>query len=107
MYIVRWRTLMFYNFRPGRKSAPGATAVRGVQSSVWSGEGSVVMGTERERPKDEDVPFELPERYFSKEKSGFKAAAKPLGTKDEPRRVPRDPKDVPRTPLAERKTRRA
>jgi hypothetical protein len=60
------------------------------------------MQTERERPEDEDVAFQLPEPPLSKEKSGFKRAATRRGPDDEPRRTPRHRKDVPQKPLAER-----
>jgi hypothetical protein len=58
------------------------------------------MGADRERQKDEDTAFELPERYFSKEKSGFKPAAKSPADDRDTRRTPVDAKDVPRKALA-------
>jgi hypothetical protein len=55
--------------------------------------------------EDEDVPFQMPERYHSNLKSGFhqpKVIPDTLGT-DDLRSSPRDPKDVPQTPIAERR----
>ena len=60
------------------------------------------MATERGPREDQDVAFELGERHFAKEKSGTKPATKNVGVDDEPRRVPRDRKEIPVKPLAER-----
>jgi hypothetical protein len=67
---------------------------------------STNMDTERERPQDEDVNFQFPEREPAKEKAGFKRAATRRGT-DDPRRSPHERKDVPQTPLAKRSRRGA
>jgi hypothetical protein len=59
------------------------------------------MATEHERPQEEDVDFQFPEREPANEKAGFKRPATRRGTED-PRRSPHDRKDVPQKPLAER-----
>jgi hypothetical protein len=63
------------------------------------------MVTEREGPQDEDVAFQLPQRRSLNLESGFARAAimrDTNDTEDDVRLSPRDRRDVPQTPLAER-----
>jgi hypothetical protein len=63
------------------------------------------MGTERDGSQDEDVPFHLPQRRSSTIESGFTRAAITRDASDKAddvRLSPKDRKDVPHVPLAER-----